>query len=275
MNLLQETKLILRKYGIKPRKRLGQHFLISEPVIKREVEYAEISPDEVVLEIGAGIGTLTRYLLDEGCQVVAIESDPLLARVLRERFPKAMLRVVCGDAVKVELPPFDRVVANLPFAISSPITFRLLRQNFKKAVLIYQLEFAQRLVAEPGTRAYSRVSVACYYFAKARLLERIPRGAFYPPPEVEAALVELVPRRERLPAEEKFFLRFLAALFPYKRKILRRALALATRRLFGVEVEPSSIVEERLLERRVFQLSPEELAQVSEALRRWSTEESE
>jgi 16S rRNA (adenine1518-N6/adenine1519-N6)-dimethyltransferase len=272
VSLLEETKLILQRYGIKPRKRLGQHFLISEPVIKREVEHAELSRDETVLEIGAGLGNLTKYLLSKGCEVIAIERDPLLARVLRERFPRAKLRVICGDATRVELPRFDKVVANLPFAISSPITFRLLKQRFKKAVLIYQKEFAQRLIAKPGTRAYSRVSVACYYFAEAKLLERIPRGAFYPPPEVDAALVELTPRRERMHVDEDFFMRFLAALFPYKRKTLRRALAFAAKRLFGEEVEPAIVAKEELLERRVFQLSPEELAQVSEALRRWSTE---
>jgi 16S rRNA (adenine1518-N6/adenine1519-N6)-dimethyltransferase len=270
VSLLAETKLILRRYGIKPSRMLGQHFLVDERVIEREVGAAELSSGERVLEIGAGIGNLTKYLLSAGCRVIAVERDPLLVRVLKERFPKAKLEVICGDATKVELPPFDKVVANLPFAISSPITFRLLRRGFKKAVLIYQREFAQRLVAEPGTRAYSRVSVACSYYARAKLLERIPRGAFYPPPEVDAAMVELTLREERLPVEEDFFMRFLAALFPYKRKTLRRALVLATRRLFGNEPEPASIAGEELLERRVFRLTPAELAQLSEAVRRWS-----
>ena len=272
VSLLQETKLILRRYGIKPNRRLGQHFLVSERVLEREVEHAELTGEETVLEIGAGIGNLTKYLLSAGCKVIAVERDPLLARVIRERFPETRLQVICGDATKVELPHFDKVVANLPFAISSPITFRLLRHGFKKAVLIYQREFAQRLVAKPGTRQYSRVSVACSFYAEAKLLARITRGAFYPPPEVEAAMVELVPRKERPPADEDFFLRFLGALFPYRRKTLRRALVLAAERLFGREIEPASIAGEELLERRVFQLSPEELAQLSEALRKWSTE---
>ncbi len=275
MSLLQETKLILQRYGIKPSRRLGQHFLINERVIEREIEHAELSGDDVVLEIGAGIGNLTKYLLSTGCKVVAIERDPLMVRVLKERFPGARLQIICGDATKVELPQFDKVVANLPFVISSAITFRLLKHEFKKAVLIYQKEFAQRLVAKPGTRAYSRVSVACYYFAEAKLLQRVPRGAFYPPPEVDAAMVELIPRRKRLPVDEEFFLRFLAALFPYKRKTLKRALVLAAKRLFGKGIKPVSIAGEGLLERRVFQLSPEELTQISEALRRWSTEGSE
>ncbi|NOZ59332.1 MAG: ribosomal RNA small subunit methyltransferase A [Euryarchaeota archaeon] len=273
MSLLQETKLILRRYGIKPSRKLGQHFLVSERIIEREVEVAELSGGERVLEIGAGIGNLTGYLLEAGCEVVVVERDPLMVRVLRERFPGEKLRVVCGDATRVELPPFDKVVANLPFSISSPITFRLLRRGFERAVLIYQLEFARRLVAEPGTREYSRVSAACRYYARARLVQRIPRGAFYPPPEVEAALVELVPVEQRPDVDEEFFLRFLAALFPYRRKKLRRALALAASRLFGMEEVPPE-VDAELLERRVFQLTPEELARIGEVLRRWSTGES-
>jgi len=273
VSLLQETKLILRRYGIKPSRKLGQHFLVSERIIEREVEVAELSGGERVLEIGAGIGNLTGYLLEAGCEVVVVERDPLMVRVLRERFPGEKLRVVCGDATRVELPPFDKVVANLPFSISSPITFRLLRRGFERAVLIYQLEFARRLVAEPGTREYSRVSAACRYYARARLVQRIPRGAFYPPPEVEAALVELVPVEQRPDVDEEFFLRFLAALFPYRRKKLRRALALAASRLFGMEEVPPE-VDAELLERRVFQLTPEELARIGEVLRRWSTGES-
>ncbi len=273
MSLLQETKLILRRYGIKPNRRLGQHFLVSEGVLEREVEVAELSPGQRVLEIGAGIGNLTKYLLSAGCRVVAVERDPLMGRVLRERFPGAELEVVIGDAVRVELPEYEKVVANLPFGISSPITFRLLRHGFEKAVLIYQREFAQRLAANPGTEEYSRVSVACQYYAEPRLVMRIPRGAFYPPPEVDAALVELIPRRERLKVEEEFFMRFLAAVFPYKRKTLRKALSFAARRMFDRELHLD--IEEGLLKRRVFQLSPEELAVVSEVLREWSTEASE
>ncbi|NOZ83030.1 MAG: methyltransferase domain-containing protein, partial [Euryarchaeota archaeon] len=149
MSLLEETKQILRRYGIRLRRSAGQHFLINERVAELEVEVAELSPGERVLEVGAGIGNLTGYLLEAGCRVVAVEKDPLLARVLRERFPQEELEVVQGDVLRVRLPEVSKVVANPPFNISSPLVFMLLRMRLEKGVLLLQREFARRLVAEP------------------------------------------------------------------------------------------------------------------------------
>ncbi len=269
MSLLEETKSILRRYGIRLRRSAGQHFLVNERVAELEVELAEVSPGERVLEVGAGIGNLTKYLLEAGCRVVAVEKDPLLARVLRERFQGEELEVLTGDVLRVEVPEVGKVVSNPPFSISSPLLFMLLRMGLERGVLLLQREFARRIVAEPGSREYSRLSVGCRFYADWRIAASVGRGSFYPPPEVDASVVVFTPK-ERMRVDEEFFLRFTGMLFPYRRKTLRRAMRHVLRRL-GVEGEPERVVGEELLGRRVFTLTPEEVAELSERVRAWSS----
>ncbi len=271
MSLLEETKSILRRYGIRLRRSAGQHFLINESIAELEVEAAELSPGERVLEVGAGIGNLTKYLLEAGCRVVAVEKDPLLAKVLRERFPGEELEVVQGDVLRVRLPEVSKVVANPPFSISSPLLFMLLRMGLKKGVLLLQREFAKRIVAEPGTRDYSRLSVGCRLYADWRIVARVGRGSFYPPPEVEASVVEFKPRK-KMQVDEEFFLRFAAMLFPYRRKTLRSALRHVLPLLKPGAV-PEDVAEAEMLGRRVFTLTPEEVGRLSERVRGWTSSE--
>ncbi|HQC33134.1 MAG TPA: 16S ribosomal RNA methyltransferase A, partial [Methanoculleus sp.] len=131
-----------------------QHFLIDRRAVERIAGFADVSGRRV-LEIGPGEGILTRALLDRGANVVAVEIDPALVEELDLAFADAIdegrLRIVSGDARKVDIPPFDIVVANLPYSASSKITFRLLDIGFETAILMYQKEFAQRMIARPGT----------------------------------------------------------------------------------------------------------------------------
>lgn len=240
--------------------------------MERQVDYAEVGKKDVVLEIGAGIGNLTEYLLDRADLVIAIEKDPLLMKILRERFfYKDNLVPVEGDALKVELPPFDKVVSSIPYSISSPITFRLLRRSFEKAILTYQREFAERLVAQPGTRSYSRVSVATSYYAEARILELLPRSVFYPRPEVTSAIVELTPKEPPFKVDEDLLFNLVRSIFIHRRKTLRSAILHSTLFPLGDEEKRKFLqdVDKTLLRKRVFQLLPEEIASLSRKLEEW------
>lgn len=265
MNLL-EVKLLLKKYGIKPRRRLGQNFLVSEGVIRREVGYAELSKKDAVLEIGAGIGTLTEFLIGRAKKVYVVEKDRKMLEILNDRFDGAV-EIIPGDVLKIELPRFDKTVSNIPYAISSPLTFKLLKHGFKKAILTYQKEFADRLVALPCTKEYSRLSVAAYYYANARILETLPPEVFYPKPEVNSAVVEFKPKKQPFEIDENLFFSAVRALFVHKNKTVRKAL------MHSLPVEKNkrrSIVEnfdKNVLERRVFHLSPEELADIANSLK--------
>jgi len=237
--------------------RLGQHFLIDETVAEREVAYAGLTPQDVVLEIGPGGGIITRMLAQKAQQVVAIELDARLVRQLKIGLP-GNVTLIHGDAVEVDfatLPRFTKIVSNLPFQISSPITFKLLDYPFSKAILIYQKDFADRLVAEPGSKEYSRLTIGVYYKAYCRILEDVPRTCFSPPPQVDSSIVELVPRKQPPfeVANETFFFEFVKQLFNHRRKKIRYTIA----SLFGNHEELP------YLDERVEMLTPEQLGDLS------------
>ena len=262
------TRELLRQYGVRPQRRAGQRFLIDDAIARREVGYADIGEGDVVLEIGAGLGMLTQYLAQNAGKVIAIERDPRLADVLAARLP-SNVQLVQGDALKIPLPAFDVVVSNLPYQISSPITFRLLNHRFKRGVLMYQREFAQRMVSPPGSSSYGRLSVELYYKADCRLLETVPKAAFYPPPRVESAIVRVVPRtKPPFPvADEPLFHTVVRALFSHRRKCARNAL-LASRSLFACDKTEAKRVIDKLPygDKRAGELAPSEFGEITDAL---------
>jgi 16S rRNA (adenine1518-N6/adenine1519-N6)-dimethyltransferase len=256
---------ILRKLGTRPSKRWGQHFLLREDTADAVVAFAEIQPGEAVLEVGPGLGMLTGRLLKHTRNVVAVEKDPRLSEYLREQFPHAEL--VVGDVLRVTLPRFEKVVSNLPFEISSPFLGRLLETPFQRAVLTLQREFAERLVAGPGTKAYSRLSVKVHYRAVAELGWIIPPSAFWPRPEVEAAVVRLDARPPPFPVEHEAYVRVVDALFLHRRKTARNALRLAVADLGLNEGEMEALLEgDPLGGKRADEMRPEEMAALTRRL---------
>ncbi len=214
------------------RPRLGQHFLTDERVVQRSVGYAELSGEETVLEVGPGRGVLTRALAEAAGEVVAVELDQDLARDLEGALP-GNVRLVVGDALEVDLPRFDACVSNLPYQISSPFTFRLLdTPGWSRSVLMFQREFAERLAATPGSGGeWGRLAANVQLRAEVEVLERVPPGAFDPPPRVESALVRLVPRGE--PAAEvpsvDLFEAVVQAVFLHRRKTVANGLVSGAR----------------------------------------------
>lgn len=178
----------------------GQHILKNLQIIHNMVDRAALRPTDVVLEIGPGTGNLTMALLEKAKKVIAIEVDPRMVAELTKRVRSTPFHhnfeVICGDFLKTELPFFDVCVANVPYQISSPLVFKLLthRPQFRCAVLMFQREFAMRLVARPGSELYCRLSTNTQLLARVDHLLKVGKNNFVPPPKVESSVVRLEPR---------------------------------------------------------------------------------
>lgn len=259
---------MLRELGVRPSKGRGQHFLVDRRVAGRQIAHAGLHPSDVVLEIGPGLGVLTRALSECAKRVVAIESDRRFAQYLRRAVPEA--EIVHGDALKVDWPDFDVMVSNLPYQISSPLTFKLLDTPFDRAVLMYQWEFARRMIAKPATPDYSRLSVGVYVRASCELLERVPRNAFHPQPRVDSALVRLEPRPSPFPIHDPdAYDAVVDALFEHRRKTVENGLRLSWARFApSREALEPVLVDLPFRGRRVEELRPEDIAFLADAMAR-------
>jgi 16S rRNA (adenine1518-N6/adenine1519-N6)-dimethyltransferase len=214
-------------------RRLGQHFLIRKSILERIASEVCLEPGLTVVEIGAGKGALTEYLLARAARVIAIETDPLLVDDLAQKFGNtANLTIVKADILKTDLAQWApaAVAGNLPYYITSPILRKVLALGrlLRSAVVLVQKEVAERLTAQPGSRDYGFLTVETKLFATPEILFRIPPSAFRPPPKVESAAVRLLPGHEidRLSIDQPArFLDFVGLCFRQKRKILRNNLA--------------------------------------------------
>jgi 16S rRNA (adenine1518-N6/adenine1519-N6)-dimethyltransferase len=240
-----------------------QHFLIDEQVLGRIIEYGQLNSSDTVLEIGAGYGNLTEKLAQKAGKVIAIEVDPELASSLN-RFENVEL--IMGDALEQDFPHFNKVISNLPYSISSPVTFKLLEYEFDLGILMYQHEFAKRMIAMPGGKDYGRLSIAVQFRANVEILEIVPRLAFSTPPKVDSAIVRFVPRLP--PYEVKdvdFFMKFIKAAFSQRRKKLRNAI-LNNAAYLGIKDKALEKLPHDIIDRRAETVSPEELAKLSDLL---------
>lgn len=266
MSNAADTKSILLQLGVQPRRSMGQHFLVDHTVIERQVKYAKIKKGERVLEIGAGLGFLTDDLIKAGAEVVAIESDRKFCEYLREKFGDK-LELIEGDATKVVLPEFDKVVSNLPYQISSEITFRILEtRKFDIAILMYQKEFAERMVAGEISALYGRLSVMAAYRADCEILEIVNRRCFWPQPKVDSALVLMKSRPTRFqPKDEKLFVDIVRVLFSHRRKKISNGMvALAGQLGISRDRMKELIPQMPYGDDRVEMLSPEEIGEIAD-----------
>ena len=233
----RSVRQLADELGLRPTKQRGQNFVIDPNTVRRIVQLSGVGAEDVVLEVGPGLGSLTLGLLETGASVAAIEIDellaPRLARTVAERMPEAAdrMRVVHSDALLVnELgdPQPTAVVANLPYNVSVPVLLHLLErfEGWQRGLVMVQLEVADRLVARPGSKVYGVPSVKLAWYCEAQRVGTVPPKVFWPVPNVDSGLVQMVRREpvETTATREQVF-RVIDAAFAQRRKMLRAALA--------------------------------------------------
>ncbi|CAM6079063.1 unnamed protein product [Sphagnum tenellum] len=215
-----------RFQGIQFQKSKGQHILKNPLIVQSIVQKAGLKSTDIVLEIGPGTGNMTMKLLEVAKKVIAVELDPRMVLELQRRVQNTPyvnhLQLIQGDILKTELPYFDVCVANIPYQISSPITFKLLshRPLFRCAVIMYQKEFAQRLVAQPGDPLFCRLSVNTQLLARVFHLLKVGKNNFRPPPKVDSSVVRIEPRTPLPPINFKEWDGLIRLCFNRKNKTL-------------------------------------------------------
>lgn len=269
---------LLRERGISPKRGLGQHFLCDHNILEKVVAAAELSSDDFVIEPGAGLGTLTLALAARAGRVIAVELDPRLIPVLRANVAGCSnVEVLHADFLRLDLEGLVRasgsaegkVVGNLPYGVTSPILERLIAERgvLGSAVLMVQDELAERLVAPPGPRA-NALGVQLQAVADVKLLFRVPRTVFLPPPEVDSAIIRLVflpgPGFE---ADERVFSRVVRAAFNLRRKTIKQALVRSPLLRLPEEGVVQALQEAGISERRRGEsLSIEEFDRLAQAI---------
>lgn len=245
---------VIRKHELRAKKSLGQNFLLDLNLTSKIARTANDLSGSDIIEIGPGPGGLTRALLDEGARhVYAIERDERCLNALDEvasAYPDR-LTVISGDAMETDISVLGhaprRVVANLPYNIATPLLMRWMAQieSIAQFVLMFQSEVADRIVAQPGSKAFGRLSIATQWRCHTRRAFGVPASAFTPPPKVASAIVDLIPRDEPLaPADPQVLERVTALAFGQRRKMLRASLKSLRVDFDNLEIDPQSRAEE-------------------------------
>ena len=269
---ISATRHILKTFNLRASKRLGQNFLIDAAVVQAIVNAAEIAEGDEVLEIGPGIGTLTQGLLEAGAHVTAVELDKKLPAVLAETLAGyENFKLIQGDILKVDLtelmPPNFKVVANLPYYITTQILLTLLEKKLPitKIVTMVQREVAERMIAAPGSKIYGAMSVAVQFRADVKVAFDVPPEKFLPRPEVTSSVVICDVRESPFKvSNEEFFIKVVRAAFGQRRKTLLNSLIGAG---FNREKVLTALqAAEILSERRAETLSIAEFARLAENL---------
>ncbi len=271
--LLQQARFVLGELGIRPHKRLGQHFLIDADVIQRMVTAAAIRPEDNVLEIGPGLGALSEILVKEAGRLILVEMDATLAERLAERFAHDNhVRMIAADFLRLDLKDRFRaqslkVVASLPYNAATPILFRLLdhRTQFPQATVMLQREVAERITASPGTKAYGVLSVLIQLYTTTEAVCSVGPRSFFPAPQVHSQAIKLIFHKEPRVAvvDEGLFRQIVKAAFNQRRKTLRNAL----RSVGGADLEAIGQRADIDLQRRGETLSLEAFARLTNSWR--------
>ncbi|RSM73487.1 16S rRNA (adenine(1518)-N(6)/adenine(1519)-N(6))-dimethyltransferase RsmA [Kibdelosporangium aridum] len=228
-----EVRRLAGELDVRPTKKLGQNFVHDPNTVRRIVTTAELSPDDVVLEVGPGLGSLTLALLPACREVVAVEIDPVLAAKLpetaAERAPEGRLTVVQADALKVtqeQIGEPTALVANLPYNVAVPVVLHLLAilPSLRTGLVMVQAEVADRMAAAPGSKVYGVPSVKLAWYAEAKRAATVSRTVFWPVPNVDSALVRFVRRPQPAGVNRERLFQLVDAAFAQRRKTLRAAL---------------------------------------------------
>ena len=240
--VLQETKYLMKKYNIKANKSLGQNFLIDDGVIEQIVNGADVSKDDIVIEIGPGLGSMTKVLLEKARKVICIELDPKMVEILHDRFiAYNNIGIINEDVLKIDLNRliegellqekdirYVKIVANLPYYITTPIIMKLIESNLKieSITVMIQKEVADRLIEFPSGKNTGAITYTVYYYCDSENIGIVPNTSFIPMPEVTSEIIRLKIRKEpKVKANnEELFFKLIKSAFMQRRKTLINAL---------------------------------------------------
>lgn len=278
MSLFDENRQIMKKYGISPKKKFGQNFLIDESVLDSIVENADVTMNDFIIEIGPGLGNLTKRLCEKAGHVLVIEIDKEMVEILRSEYSYIHnLEIIEADVMKVDLKEIVskagdkrvKVVANLPYYITTPILMKLLEDEpgIELIEIMVQKEVADRICASPTGREFGAITVAVNYYVEPKYVEVVPNSAFLPPPAVDSAVIRLdVLAKPKVKVDKKLFFDIVKASFAMKRKTLLNSLGSANIR--GINKEKLAKILESLeidLNCRAERLSLENFAAIANA----------
>lgn len=238
-----KAKEVLNEIGLYPSKELGQNFLTSEKIAERIIEASEISNEDVVIEVGPGLGILTTLLIKKAATLYGIEKDPRLYKFLKKKFPYN-ISLILGDILAIDLSKFVqgralKIVSNLPYSITNAFLYYILkyRANIESCTITVQKEVAEKCVAQADTKAYGPISIFLQYYANVKMLFSIPANFFYPKPEVSGMLLDLKFRKPLYDLkDENLFFRIVKTSFSQRRKMLKNSLCLASDRIGTIDL---------------------------------------
>ena len=282
-NILEETRFIMKKYNIKANKNLGQNFLISQEVVEKIVDCSQITKEDLVIEIGPGLGTLTKYLLEKAGKVICIELDTKMLQILEDRFSLYNnFEIINNDVLKVDLKSLIKkekenpeiknvkIVANLPYYITTPIIMKLLEEELEleSITVMIQKEVADRLIAIPGQKNTGAITYSVYYYATSEGILEVPNNSFIPEPEVTSKVIKLNIRKEPVvkPQDTEKMFKIIKYAFMQKRKTLLNSLTngkIFNDKQQGIEILKSLHINENI---RPEELTLEQFAKIADNL---------
>ena len=243
-NLYDETKFIMKQYGIKANKSLGQNFLVNGEVVENIINCSKITQNDMVIEIGPGLGVLTKYLLEKAGKVLCIELDRKMIEILEDRFEKySNFEIINDDVLKVDLNKIIKenkenkenkkiknvkIVANLPYYITTPIIMKLLEEklDIESITVMIQKEVADRLIEIPSGKNTGAITYTIYYYCDSEKIMEVPNSSFIPEPEVTSEVIKMKIRKEPVVKVEnpKVMFMIIKSAFMQRRKTLLNAL---------------------------------------------------
>ena len=227
----KDVQLILNQLDFKPKKHLGQNFLTNTNILEKIINLSEISREDIILEVGPGIGALTESLIEKANKVYAVEIDPILSKYLSEKFSiYNNIEIINDDILKVDIPSHNKAISNVPYKITGPILEKVFfKKNPPQGILTIEKSIADRVFLSENYKRFSRISIGLNSFMKPVVKYSIPRNSFYPIPKIDLTLIKIVPKESLNPIllkEEsvQLFLKFIAGIMPYKNKNIVNAL---------------------------------------------------
>ncbi|MFX1314390.1 MAG: 16S rRNA (adenine(1518)-N(6)/adenine(1519)-N(6))-dimethyltransferase RsmA [Promethearchaeota archaeon] len=230
---IKEVKLILKELNLRPKKHLGQNFLIDRKTLDKVISEAQISNEDTILEIGPGLGALTEKLVEKAKKVYAIEIDPILSKYISEKFSKyTNIEIINADILEIEVPFHNKVVSNIPYKITGPIFEKFFfKEKPPKGILIIEKKIADRIFYDGDYKNYSRITITFNSFMNPISRCEVPRNCFFPIPKIDLNLINTTPKPQinqfLLSNDEKmFYLKFIAGIMPYKNKSIVNSIEL-------------------------------------------------